>query len=170
MKHNEIIEIIKLFDKTQIDLIKIEDESTKLKLCKNSSAKTQANSNKPQEPSAQTLIVKKENESTQTHNAEIKTETELEPWLELESTKKKYYEVKSPMIGNFYRASSPEAKAFVEIGDCVKKGDPLCMIEAMKMLNEIKSEKSGKVVNILVENGSIVDFGKVLFLIEEEDV
>lgn len=162
MKHNEIIEIIKLFDKTQIDLIKIEDESTKLKLCKNSSTKAPSRSIEENEAESEVLWVEKEIEKVEMQSAQSKPD--------LEQTKKKYYEVKSPMIGNFYRASSPEAKAFVEIGDQVKKGDPLCIIEAMKMLNEIKSEKSGKIVDILVENAAIVDFGKVLFLIEEEDV
>ena len=121
MKHNEIIEVIKLFDKMQIDLIKIEDEDTKLELCKTSSKDAQTRSNLTEE-------FTKSKESAQSE-------------VGLEQAKKKYYEVKSPMIGNFYRASSPEAKAFVEKGEHVKKGDSLCVIEAMKMINEIKSEK-----------------------------
>jgi len=73
--------------------------------------------------------------------------------------------VKSPMVGTFYRAGSPGAKAFVEIGDTVKDGDALCIIEAMKLMNEIESDKSGVVKAILVENGQPVEFGQPLFVI-----
>ena len=74
--------------------------------------------------------------------------------------------VKSPMVGTFYRAASPGAKVFVEIGDTVQVGDPLCIIEAMKLMNEIKSETRGKIVDILVNNAEPVEFGQPLFLIE----
>jgi len=73
--------------------------------------------------------------------------------------------VKSPMVGTFYRAGSPGAKAFVEIGDSVKEGDALCIIEAMKLMNEIESDKAGVVKAILVENGQPVEFGQPLFVI-----
>ena len=73
--------------------------------------------------------------------------------------------VKSPMVGTFYRAGSPGAKAFIEIGDTVKEGDPLCIIEAMKLMNEIESDKAGVVKAILVENGQPVEFGQPLFVI-----
>jgi acetyl-CoA carboxylase biotin carboxyl carrier protein len=69
------------------------------------------------------------------------------------------------MVGTFYRAGSPGAKAFVEIGDTVKDGDALCIIEAMKLMNEIESDKSGVVKAILVENGQPVEFGQPLFVI-----
>jgi len=74
--------------------------------------------------------------------------------------------VKSPMVGTFYRSSSPGAKAFVEIGSEVKEGDPICIIEAMKIMNEIEADKSGKVTRILCENGQAVEFGQPLFIIE----
>ncbi|MCP3676631.1 MAG: acetyl-CoA carboxylase biotin carboxyl carrier protein [Deltaproteobacteria bacterium] len=74
--------------------------------------------------------------------------------------------VESPMVGTFYRAPSPEAAPFLEIGDTVSKGQMLCIIEAMKLMNEIESEYSGKVVSILVENGQPVEYGEPLFLIE----
>ncbi|MBW8829872.1 MAG: acetyl-CoA carboxylase biotin carboxyl carrier protein [Burkholderiales bacterium] len=74
--------------------------------------------------------------------------------------------VKSPMVGTFYRASSPGAKAFVEVGDEIKEGEPICIIEAMKIMNEIEADKSGKVTRILCENGQAVEFGQPLFMIE----
>jgi acetyl-CoA carboxylase biotin carboxyl carrier protein len=70
--------------------------------------------------------------------------------------------VKSPMVGTFYRAASPEAKPFAEVGDAVEVGDPLCIIEAMKLMNEIESDQAGVVKEILVENGQPVEFGQPL--------
>lgn len=74
--------------------------------------------------------------------------------------------VKSPMVGTFYLKSSPTAEAFVEIGSKVKKGDTLCIIEAMKLMNEIESEFTGEVIEILVKDGEMVDYGKPLFVIK----
>lgn len=74
--------------------------------------------------------------------------------------------VKSPMVGTFYRASSPGAKSFVEIGSQVKEGETICIIEAMKILNEIEADKSGTVTQILCENGQAVEYGQPLFVIE----
>jgi acetyl-CoA carboxylase biotin carboxyl carrier protein len=73
--------------------------------------------------------------------------------------------VKSPMVGTFYRAASPGAKPFVEVGDSVQAGDPLCIIEAMKLMNEIEADKSGTVKAILVENGQPVEFGQPLVVL-----
>ena len=74
--------------------------------------------------------------------------------------------VKSPMVGTFYRASSPGAKPFVEVGSKVKEGDTVCIVEAMKILNEIEADKAGTVTQILCENGDAVEFGQPLFTIE----
>jgi acetyl-CoA carboxylase biotin carboxyl carrier protein len=74
--------------------------------------------------------------------------------------------VKSPMVGTFYRSSAPGAKSFVEVGDTVKVGDTICIIEAMKILNEIEADKAGKVVQILCENGQAVEYGQSLLTIE----
>ncbi|HEU4843257.1 MAG TPA: acetyl-CoA carboxylase biotin carboxyl carrier protein [Burkholderiaceae bacterium] len=73
--------------------------------------------------------------------------------------------VKSPMVGTFYRSSAPGSPAFVEIGSTVKEGDTLCIIEAMKLLNEIDADKAGTITQILVENGQPVEFGQPLFVI-----
>lgn len=74
--------------------------------------------------------------------------------------------VKSPMVGTFYRSSSPGAKAFAEVGDQVKAGQPVCIIEAMKIMNEIEADKDGTVTKILVDNGQPVEYGQPLFIIE----
>ena len=79
----------------------------------------------------------------------------------------KYDEIKSPMVGTFYSKSSPEAEPFVKVGDKVKKGQVVCIVEAMKLMNEIESDYSGRIKEILVKDGEAVDYGKELFVIEE---
>ena len=74
--------------------------------------------------------------------------------------------VKSPMVGTFYRSAAPGAKAFVEVGDLIKVGDTVCIIEAMKILNEIESEVSGTVSRVLCENGQAVEYGQALFVVD----
>ena len=74
--------------------------------------------------------------------------------------------VKSPMVGTFYRSASPGAKSFVELGSVVREGETICIIEAMKILNEIEADKSGTVTKILAENGQAVEYGQPLFMIE----
>jgi acetyl-CoA carboxylase biotin carboxyl carrier protein len=76
------------------------------------------------------------------------------------------HEIKSPMVGTFYRASSPDAEAYVRVGDMVENGRVLCIVEAMKLMNEIESEIRGRIVDILVENAQPVEFGQVLFRVD----
>ncbi|MFP3014699.1 MAG: acetyl-CoA carboxylase biotin carboxyl carrier protein [Arsenophonus sp.] len=78
-----------------------------------------------------------------------------------------YYTVRSPMVGTFYRAASPEAKPFIEIGQKVKIGDTICIVEAMKMMNQIEADKSGIVKEILLKNGESVEFDEPLVIIKE---
>jgi acetyl-CoA carboxylase biotin carboxyl carrier protein len=75
-------------------------------------------------------------------------------------------EIKAPMVGTFYRAPSPDADPYVEVGDIVHKGDVICIIEAMKLMNEVKAEVQGKIVEAPVENAEPVEYGQTLFLIE----
>jgi acetyl-CoA carboxylase biotin carboxyl carrier protein len=74
--------------------------------------------------------------------------------------------VKSPMVGTFYRSANPGSKPFAEVGDAIKEGDPICIIEAMKIMNEIEADKSGTIQRIMCENGQAVEFGQPLFVIE----
>ena len=74
--------------------------------------------------------------------------------------------VKSPMVGTFYRSASPGAKPFAEVGGAIKEGDPICIVEAMKIMNEIEADMAGTVTKILVENGQAVEYGQPLFIIE----
>lgn len=85
---------------------------------------------------------------------------------EAASESSNYVEIKSPIIGTFYRKPSPDKPMFVEVGDSVTTGSVVCIIEAMKLFNEIESEVSGKIVKILVEDGTPVEFGQPLFLVD----
>jgi oxaloacetate decarboxylase alpha subunit len=83
-----------------------------------------------------------------------------------EPAKTNQVKVTSPIVGTFYRAPAPDKPPYVQVGDTVKKGQVLCIVEAMKLMNEIESEASGKIVKILLENGHPVEYGQTLFLIE----
>ncbi|MEI7998408.1 MAG: acetyl-CoA carboxylase biotin carboxyl carrier protein, partial [Candidatus Omnitrophota bacterium] len=83
-----------------------------------------------------------------------------------EASQKLTKDIKSPMVGTFYRAPSPEASAFVEVGQTVEVGQVVCIVEAMKLMNEIKSEIRGKVVEVAVSNSEPVEFGQTLFVVE----
>lgn len=88
------------------------------------------------------------------------------PAKEAEVPTIKRVEIKAPMVGTFYRAPAPDAPPFVEVGDEIEPGQVICIVEAMKLMNEIKAEIKGRVAEIVVENASPVEFGQVLFLIE----
>lgn len=159
---NYIKKLVKILDSCDISEIEIEEEGTKLRVVKNkpsSNETPQFISYTPQmipagnvplqqmiEPSAAQAAEKVEEKSTPAEN---------------------YYEVRSPIVGTFYRAPSPNADPYVQVGQIISKGGVLCIIEAMKLMNEIESEVSGKIVKILVENGKPVEYNQLLFLIEQ---
>ena len=98
-------------------------------------------------------------------NENIQYVTVSENVQENKECKENYKIVKSPMVGTFYSKSSPNSKPYVEVGQQVKKGDILCIVEAMKLMNEIESEFDGEIVEVCVNDGDMVDYGKVLFKI-----
>ena len=98
--------------------------------------------------------------------APVQPESSVEPEVPAKASLPDGHVVKSPMVGIFYRSSSPGANPFVEVGQAVKVGDTLCIIEAMKLLNEIESDKAGVVKAILVENGQPVEYGEPLFIVD----
>jgi acetyl-CoA carboxylase biotin carboxyl carrier protein len=98
-------------------------------------------------------------EPTRTSAPKQSVEEPVQP----QEKKSNYHVIKSPLVGTFYRSPSPEAPPFVEIGDIVSPGQTLCIIEALKVMNEIESDVRGKIENILVENGEIVEYGQPLF-------
>lgn len=109
--------------------------------------------------------------SVPTETSEIKHEAKIEDKKVISTDKEKepnenQVPIKSPMVGTFYRAPSPSSKPYVELGQIIAAGQTVCIIEAMKLMNEIESEVPGRVVKILVDNGKPVEFGQTLFLIE----
>jgi len=111
------------------------------------------------------IIPQKDVHKIEEESSEITESINEKKHLE-EKVKNTYHEIRSPIVGTFYRAPSPDAEVFVNIGERVKKGDTLCIIEAMKMMNEIESDCDGKVVEILVENGDSINEDQLIFYIE----
>lgn len=148
MNLKEIKEIINLMNENDLDEIEIERDGTKIKLKK---SVTEAMGPLHRTPPTY---------SVETHPL---PSAPPETPANLPSNRK---EIKSPMVGTFYRAPSPEAVPFVEIGQTVEVGQVVCIVEAMKLMNEIKSEVKGKVTEVLVENAQPVEFGQVLFVVE----
>ena len=109
-------------------------------------------------------------ESGETRRApqEFKHQEILPPSEEVKEEEKKYHVIKSPLVGTFYRSPSPGAPPFVEVGDIVSPGQVLCIIEALKVMNEIESDVRGRIEKILVENGETVEYGQPLFLIDTD--
>lgn len=159
MDLNYLKKLIKILDTSNIAEIEIEEEGTKIRLSK-PKPKLAANLS----PVHVTPSIQQPVESFITKQfPDVKVETAASGTSQNENL----YEVKSPMVGTFYRAPSPDADAYVNVGSLVSPGAVLCIIEAMKLMNEIESEVSGKIVKILVENTQPVEYNQPLFLIEK---
>lgn len=145
MNLKKIEEVIRLMEKHNLSEITIEEEGVKIHLQKDSGGRIER-------------IVHA--------SSPVLTPVAEKPESPAGDEAKHYVEIKAPMVGTLYMAPSPDAKPFVAIGSIIKEGDVLCIIEAMKLMNEIKSEVKGKVVDIPVENAEPVEFGQVMFLVE----
>jgi acetyl-CoA carboxylase biotin carboxyl carrier protein len=149
MNLKEIKEIINLMEEHNLSEIEVEKGDQKIKLRKTPKTdpgiptEQQAGMQRPQNAEAA---------ATQEHSQEKKISNLIE--------------IKAPIVGTFYRSPSPDAVSFVEVGQEIEIGQVVCIIEAMKLMNEIKSEVRGKVVDILVENADPIEFGQILLLIE----
>jgi acetyl-CoA carboxylase biotin carboxyl carrier protein len=156
MELSYIKKIIKLVENSGIDEVEIEEEGTKIRV-----ARHRTNSVQYQLPPNQTAVQPAGTNSSPSA-AELSGVAETKT-----SPKVNYHEVKSPIVGTFYRAPAPDAEAYVEVGQEVIQGTVLCIVEAMKLMNEIECDISGKIAKILVENGTPVEYNQVLFLIEQ---
>lgn len=162
MKPQEIQELIDFISKSGLDEVNIETSDFKIAVKKNSGVVAQPQAAPAAAPAPQPAA----SPSAPASGAPAPQAPAPESKPEEDSGSGNYLEVRSPMIGTFYRSANPESPAFVQVGDTVKKGQTVCIIEAMKLFNEIESEVSGKVVKILVDNASPVEYDQPLFLID----
>jgi acetyl-CoA carboxylase biotin carboxyl carrier protein len=153
MDLNLIKKLVKIVDSSSITDLEIEEEGLKIKV-----AKKIRNSNNIVQP--QTVA------HSETVAPNPKPAVESVAVEKAEELNENLYEIKSPIVGTFYRAPAPDADSYVQVGDSVSVGSVLCIVEAMKLMNEIESDASGKIVKILVENGKPVEYNQPLFLID----
>ncbi|MEA3485980.1 MAG: acetyl-CoA carboxylase biotin carboxyl carrier protein [Candidatus Aerophobetes bacterium] len=149
MDFKELERIIKMFETSSLSELEIEDKGVRFKLVKPARQGMKRDDLPPLLREKETIEKKKEKK-------------------EEKKKERKQTFVRSPLVGTFYRAPSPEDEPFVEVEDKLVKGQTLCIIEAMKVMNEITSETEGKIKKVLVENGQPVEYNQELFLIEEE--
>ena len=159
MNFKQIQQLIKFVSKTDVAEVNIENNNFKINI--------KGSKSKVIEPAAPII---QQSVPTQIHTPQpVVTQIPISEPTKLEdnvSSNDSYKTIKSPIIGTFYRKPSPDKDVFVNVGDTVNEGDTLCVIEAMKLFNEIESDFSGKIVKILVEDASPVEFDQPLFLIE----
>jgi acetyl-CoA carboxylase biotin carboxyl carrier protein len=160
MKSKEIRDLIDFISSTGLNEVNIETEEIKLSVVRDPKVKTQSAPMQLQAPVAQAAPAAIAPAPAQVSAAPAA------PAPEASSNASNYLEVKSPMIGTFYRASNPESPALASIGDKIVNGQAVCIVEAMKLFNEIESEVSGTIVKVMVENASPVEYDQVLFLVD----
>lgn len=151
MEYEQIKDLIQTFVDTDIQKLDLEYDNLKISLDRNKYMPTIQNN-------IETEMLYSEQENT---NMQIV----VDKVNENELVKKSYKEVTAPIVGCFYKSSSPEAKPFVQIGDSVKSGQVVCVIEAMKVINEITSEYDGTVVDVLVADGELVEYGQPIIVL-----
>jgi acetyl-CoA carboxylase biotin carboxyl carrier protein len=165
LKVQEIRELIKLIDKSTITEFEYEEDGTKITLKKalqgtESVLNTPAIDHAPVQQSAvQTITAPVQTDGQQSNVANEQTTT---------TTQENLHKIESPMVGTFYASPSPDAAAYVKVGDKVSKDSVVCIVEAMKLFNEIEAEVNGEIVEILVENGQLIEYGQPLFLVKAE--
>jgi acetyl-CoA carboxylase biotin carboxyl carrier protein len=161
---NYIKKLVKIIDSCEITEIEIDEEGTKIRVVKSKPEKNETPQIIQYTPpaAAQTMPAA----APAAASPEPATPKTVEKAAEKTAAKENLIEVRSPIVGTFYRAPSPNADPYVQVGQSVSTGTVLCIIEAMKLMNEIESEVSGKVAKILVENAQPVEYNQVLFLIE----
>lgn len=152
MDLNLIKKLIRVVEKSEITEFTFSEGDFKVKISKNSS-NVQSFISAPPQAAPQPA------QATESKTAETKSS---EP-----AASQNLHEVKSPIVGTFYRAPAPDADPYIQVGDTISAGNVLCIVEAMKLMNEIESDVSGKIVKILVENATPVEYNQPLFLIEK---
>jgi acetyl-CoA carboxylase biotin carboxyl carrier protein len=152
-----IKKIIKLVENSSIDELELEEEGTKIKVARNRNSGVYV-----QTAGTVPIPLSQGVPYTHSHPAD-----QVNPTSPSTPVAVNYHEVRSPIVGTFYRAPAPDADPYIEVGQTIKTGAVMCIVEAMKLMNEIESDCDGTVVKILVENGKPVEYNQVLFLVEK---
>ncbi|MEX2105010.1 MAG: acetyl-CoA carboxylase biotin carboxyl carrier protein [Bacilli bacterium] len=167
LKLHEIREIIKLIDTSNIEEFELENEGTKLILKKPKSGTVSIErviTENHVSPGINTFIPPVQQEKIQVQHEHVTGSAEPSN----AKIDENLHKITSPMVGTFYKSPSPEAGAYITKGDKVSEKDVVCIVEAMKLMNEIEAEVRGEIVEILVENGQLVEYGQPLFLVRPE--
>lgn len=168
MKIQEIREIIKLIDQSTLDEFLYESEGTKIKI-KRGDKNSQKSSDQTIESSSVSENHKMEENKSPVVNETPKTvavDNPVKQQAPVEVDNSSLHKITSPMVGTFYQSSSPESPAYVEVGSKVSTDSIVCIVEAMKLFNEIEAEVDGEIVEILVKDGQLVEYGQPLFLVK----
>jgi acetyl-CoA carboxylase biotin carboxyl carrier protein len=165
LKVQEIRELIKLIDCSTIDEFTFEHEGSKIKMKKNLVGAVHVEQSVKQ-PAVKELQKSKVIE--QPAPQAVAMETVREPETAVVAEKSNLHTISSPMVGTFYESSSPDVDAYVRVGSKVTKDSIVCIVEAMKLFNEIEAEVDGEIVEVLVKSGQLVEFGQPLFLVKPE--
>ena len=165
MNLNEIQDLIKFVSKSGVTEVEIEEKDFKITIkTENKKAKKEEQTIYVQQPMMQQMPQVQQPQVAAAPAAPAPAAAAPAPAAPEASDK--YITVKSPMIGTFYRSPSPDKPVFFEVGDTIKPGDTVCIIEAMKLFNEIESEVAGKIVKVLVDDASPVEYDQPLFLVD----
>jgi len=162
MRIGKINKLIELLENHDIDEIELSNWFSKVKIAKKSGAIV---AEKEGEVEERRLSQKREAKPAA---AKANSGETVRSALETEQEKNNKLEIKSPIVGTFYRAPAPDSEPFVEVGDSFDTGDTLCIVEAMKVMNEIEAEFSGKIVKIMVENSEPVEYDQTLFIVDKQ--
>lgn len=164
LEKNEILEIIKAVDESSFEEVEIEDGKTKI-ILKKQGALSAAKTTVVKEVVQEQPVAPVAKQEVHTIPTQVERSVTTQPKVE-KIAQENLLEVKAPMVGTFYASSSPENPAFVSVGDTVKEDTVVCILEAMKLFNEIQAEVKGEIVEILVENGQLVEYGQPMFLVK----
>lgn len=168
LKIQEIREIIKLIDSSSIDEFSLNEEGTKLKLKKNAGQVVVAEAPKAVAQAVAPVAAPAAAPAPKTEAAPAAPRAEAAPAPKAEvAADANLHKIVSPMVGTFYQSPSPDADVFVKVGDKVGEETVVCIVEAMKLFNEIEAEVTGEIVEILVKDGELVEYGQPLFLVKE---
>lgn len=153
MDINLIKKLIKIVEQSEVTEFSVQEGELKIKISKNSHQTSVQLQSVPVEAARPSVS--------------LQQATEVNAAIPAEPAKSNHHEIRSPIVGTFYRAPSPDADSYVQVGDSISQGTVLCIVEAMKLMNEIESDCNGKILKILVENGTPVEYNQPLFLVEK---